>query len=183
MARIPNASDALTRFKLTLRPEGDLIEAIESIVRKRSLGAPVIDDEGMVVGVLTEKDCLRIVARRAYRELTGERVVDHMSTLKGVLEPEMDLFAMARTFLDGNFPVLPVLREGRLVGRVGRWGLLRQIKRLQRTLELERRRQSREVQSRQNPSSIESLQRLAASHTREELRSALDNRPDDTSRS
>ena len=166
MAPIPKASDALTRFKLTLKPETDLIEAIEGIVRKRSLGAPVIDESGEVVGVLTEKDCLRLIARRNYRDLAGERVVDHMSTLKGTLSRQMDLFTAAKVFLGGNFPVLPVVEDGRLVGRVGRWGLLRQIQKLEQSMLAERRRQEQDLMHAETPTSIESMQRIAASHRR-----------------
>jgi len=166
MAPIPKASKALTRFKLTLKPETNLAEAIEGIVRKRSLGAPVVDEHGEVVGVLTEKDCLRLVAQRNYRELAGERVVDHMSTLKGTLSRRMDIFAAAEVFLGGNFPVLPVVEEGRLVGRVGRWGLLRQIQKLEQSMLAERRRQEHELMASETPTSIESMQRIAASHRR-----------------
>lgn len=177
MAKIPTARDARRRFKLTLSPQTDLRRAVAKIVARRSLGAPVIDDHGKVLGVLTEKDCLRLVANRTLRELEGERVVDHMSTLKGTLDADMDLFAMANVFLTGNFPVLPVLESGKLNGRIGRWDLLRQIQALSKRVEQERRREEAEIATRERPGSIEHMQRLAATHRPDQLAEVMRNRP------
>jgi CBS domain-containing protein len=176
MAHIPTAREARTRFKVTLSPDGNLLEAIERIVRRRSLGAPVLDGGGKVLGVLTEKDCLRISTQRTRRELREERVADHMSTLKATIHPEMNLFAIANLFLEGNFPVLPLVEKGRLAGRIGRWGLLRHIADLGREIERESRQMHRDLEAREDPRSIENLQRVAGSHSPEQLREVLHGR-------
>lgn len=176
-AAIPTTRDVLTRFKVKLSPELPLPVALERMVAKRSLGAPVEDGAGRVVGVLTVKDCLRLVVAYSPRFLADQKVGDHMSTLKGTVTLDMDLYAIAELFLQSNFPVLPVLRDGRLVGRVGRLEVLREILELEIRTQHERRRQAAEIQDRTRPSSIESMQNLAASHSPEQLAEVMRNRP------
>ncbi len=173
MVRIPTARDALSRYMIVLRPEEDLLEAIDILVRKRTQGAPVVNAAGDLVGILTEKDCLRLLSNSAYGELTGGRVEDYMSTVKVTLTTEMDLFSVATAFLATNFPILPVLDNGRLVGRISRLDLLQQIKRFEHSIQQEHARQERERYERENPSSIDRMQRLASSHTPEQFAEIL----------
>lgn len=176
-ADIPTTRDVMTRFRVKLSPDTPLPVALKKMVAKRSLGAPVEDGSRRVVGVLTVKDCLRLVVDYSPRFLADQKVEDHMSTLKGTLTLDMDLFTIAETFLQSNFPVLPVLRDGRLVGRVSRLEVLREILELERRTQHQRRRQAAEIQDRTCPTSIESMQNLAASHTPEQLAEVMRNRP------
>lgn len=177
MARIPTAADAETRFKMTLASDSSLLEAVDRIIEKGALGAPVIDASDRVVGVLTEKDCLRLAATHTRRSLEQERVGDHMSTLKGVVKREMDLFSVVEVFLAGNFPVLPILENAKLCGRISRFDLLKQIQELDRELQREKGRQAQDIDTRERPTSIEKMQRLAASHSPEQLAAVMRNRP------
>ncbi|HXV62471.1 MAG TPA: CBS domain-containing protein [Vicinamibacteria bacterium] len=174
--RIPTARDAVSRYMIVLRPDQDLLGAIDTLVRKRAQGAPVLNEEGDLVGILTEKDCLRLLSNSAYGELAGGNVGDYMSSVKVTLTVDMDLFSVAEAFLATNFPVLPVLEQGKLVGRISRLDLLWQIKALERDIARERAREERERKERDNPSSIDRMQRFAGSHSPEQLAELLRNR-------
>ena len=54
-----NASDVMTRNIVTVRRGGSIAEAIQLMLENRVSGLPVLDDEGKVVGILTEGDLLR----------------------------------------------------------------------------------------------------------------------------
>ncbi len=177
MVEIPTVRDALTRFKLTLSPAADLLEAVELLVARRSHGAPVVDEDGRLIGVLTEKDCLRVLSGLPLRELAGGAVRDHMSTVRAAVTIEMDLFRAAQVFLEGNFPILPVLDQGRLVGRISRLDLLKLVQELDRSLEREHQRMEDKTDERERPNSIERLQRLAGSYDVGALSQVLHNRP------
>ena len=173
MVEIPTAGDALSKYKIVLRPDEDLLAAIDVLVRKRCSGAPVLSEDGELVGILTEKDCLRLLSNSAYGELSGGTVRDYMSNVKVTLTSDMDLFSVAKAFLGTNFPVLPVVDQGKLVGRVSRLDLLGQIKELERKILREQSRAERDRKEQNNPSSIESMQRVASSHTPGQLAELL----------
>ena len=57
---MPNqtATDIMARSELTLSPETDIYRVIQLLLKHRLSGAPVVDAEGRLVGILTEMDCL-----------------------------------------------------------------------------------------------------------------------------
>jgi predicted transcriptional regulator len=174
--KVPTARDCMTVWFVTLRPDMDVYEAIDILASKRASGAPVLDAEGNLVGILTEKDCLRVMSHEAYGQLSGGVVGDYMSEPKGVLTVDMDLFSVAREFLNTNFAVLPVLENGNPVGRISRQDMLRGIQCLQRESALEKERYEDHLKTMQSPMSINDLQRLAASQRPENLAALLSNR-------
>src|ERR1700726_1172840 len=54
-----NASDVMTRDIVTVRRGGSIAGAIRLMLDNRVSGLPVLDDEGKVVGIVTEGDLLR----------------------------------------------------------------------------------------------------------------------------
>lgn len=56
------AADLMQRTVVTLSPEDSLIDAHRVLVEEEIHGAPVVDDTGTVVGVLTSTDLLRAVS-------------------------------------------------------------------------------------------------------------------------
>ena len=73
----------------------------------------------------------------------------------------MDLFTVAKQFLDTNFAVLPVLENGKPVGRISRLDMLRGIQQMQRQLQREKVRGEQELQTQTRPKSIDQMQQLA----------------------
>jgi len=53
------AADVMERSVLTLSPEASLLDAHRLLVEEQIHGAPVVDDEGTVQGVVTSTDLLR----------------------------------------------------------------------------------------------------------------------------
>jgi predicted transcriptional regulator len=172
MIALPTARNAMTDWRLVLHPETDLLQAIRDLVSRRAAGAPVIREDGTLVGVLTEKDCLRVLANRAYGEVHGGTVREVMSTIKAEVTPEMDLFAVAHVFLESNFPVLPVTQQGKLVGRISRQDMLREVQRFIR----EQRRVKSEAAQPQGRTGIADMQRIAADASPAQLAELMRNR-------
>ena len=49
------ASDIMVTRLVKLNPDTDVFKAIEILVKNRISGAPVVDDDGKLVGVFSEK--------------------------------------------------------------------------------------------------------------------------------
>lgn len=176
MNRIPTARDCMSNWFVTLRPDQDLTEGIDLLVSKRASGAPVVDASGAFVGVLTEKDCLRIVSNRALGEHAFGKVGDVMSTVKAQVEADMDIFRVAELFLETNIPVLPVMDEEKLVGRISRQDMLVALQRLTNTLAIDRKRDEENLRVNTDPRSIQDFQRVAGNTKPENLAALFSNR-------
>ncbi|MGD8376372.1 MAG: CBS domain-containing protein [Acidobacteriota bacterium] len=170
--RILVARDLMTAESLTLHPDMEMIEAIRLMAARHVSGALVLDGRRLV-GLLTEKDCLRVLTLSAYHEEESGTVREFMSPLPECLAPDMDLFRISKLFLETNFPVLPVLEGDHVVGQVTRQRMLRAIQETAKEFEAEeRRREKVEEDSEKNtsrPRSIEDMQRTFASSTRDQL--------------
>ena len=66
------AADVMTRDVLTLSPEMTLEQAAERLVQRGVSGAPVVEEHGRLVGILSESDILRQLKRIAEEDL-GKR--------------------------------------------------------------------------------------------------------------
>ena len=168
---LPTASDFMTTSVFSLSPEKDVFEAVDQLLKRHFAAAPVVDEDNRVLGVLTEKDCLRILSNRAYGDdLEGGKVSDFQSPTPLVCEPHMDIFGVVDRLLSTNFPLLPVVKNEKLVGVVSRRDTLRGIKELKRRIDLQREKSEKAAGTQADrPRSIENLQRAAGSTTKEQL--------------
>lgn len=120
-------ADIMATRLVTFAPDTNIHEAIRVLLDKRISGAPVVDADGVLVGVLSKKDCLKIVFSSQYHDDWGGPVSDFMSTGVETLDADMDLVSAAQLFLASHFRRFPVLRDDRLVGQVSRYDILRAL--------------------------------------------------------
>lgn len=118
-------ADIMATRLVTFSPDTDIHEAIRVLLEKRISGAPVVDADGALVGVLSKKDCLRIVFSSGYHDDRGGPVRDFMSTPVETMDASLDLVSAAQHFLDSHFRRFPVLRDDKLVGQVSRYDILK----------------------------------------------------------
>jgi CBS domain-containing protein len=98
---------------LTVAPEDTLGEAAAKMT-EADVGAVVVSDFGRIIGILTERDIMRAVARRTHSSVT--RVREWMTADPVTVAPSADAEEAARTMLDRGFRHLPVIEDGRPVG-------------------------------------------------------------------
>ena len=124
---IPRVRDYMDRNFVRLHPEQNVYEAIDLFLQKRITGAAVVDDEGAIVGILSEKDCLATMSEGVYENVPGGTVREYMSEVVLTVPPDMDVITLAHTFLKQVFRRLLVVEDGKLVGQITRRDLLRAI--------------------------------------------------------
>jgi CBS domain-containing protein len=122
---IRTVADIMVTRLVTFMPDTNIHEAIRVLLDKRISGAPVVDADGSLVGMLSKKDCLKIVFSSQYHDDRGGPVRDFMSTPVETLDASQDLVSVAQLFLDSHFRRFPVLRDGKLVGQVSRADILK----------------------------------------------------------
>lgn len=127
MSSRPRIDDCMARELTTLSPGMEINRALKILIDRRISGAPVTDDTGQLVGVLSKKDCLRAALNAAYYQDWGDSVADYMSTDLHTLDAGMDIVEAAEAFLASPYRRFPVMREGRLVGQISRADVLRAL--------------------------------------------------------
>jgi CBS domain-containing protein len=120
--------DYMTRHLVTFRSDTDLFTAINRLLEHRIAGAPVVDSQGHLIGLLSEGDCLRGILSGAYYEAIGGVVSAYMTTELETISPETDIIEVSERFLRGRLGRLPVVENGRLIGQISRSDVLRAVK-------------------------------------------------------
>ncbi len=76
------AADVMTRDVLTLSPGMTLEQAAERLVQRGVSGAPVVDDYGRLLGILSESDILRQLKRLAEESLGKRYLTSRVHSLE-----------------------------------------------------------------------------------------------------
>ncbi|SIT05100.1 CBS domain-containing protein [Roseivivax lentus] len=108
----------------TLTPDTPIRRAVAVLVDAKAAAAPVLADDGRLVGILTQKDCFRPALHASYhREWTGQ-VADHMSTEVICVDIEDEVIRVAEKFATHPHRVFPVLDQTRVAGVLHRSDVL-----------------------------------------------------------
>ena len=121
-------SDYMTRQLVAFKPETTLYEAMNVMLDKRISGAPVVNDAGAILGVISEIDFLDAMLKAAYYGQLEGAVGDFMTVGAETIDASMDLYEAAKLFIGARRRRLPVVQNGRLVGQLSRRDLLRAIR-------------------------------------------------------
>ena len=124
------ARDYMTKAVVTLFPDMNLLDAVHLLLERRISGAPVVDSHGNLVGILTEKDCLRAALNASYYGDLGGLVADHMQPHVATVSDDTPIFEVTRLFINGHFRRYPVVHGHRLVGSISRRDVLRALRNL-----------------------------------------------------
>lgn len=120
----------------TFQEDQKINEVINIMVNNKITGAPVVNEQGELVGVISEKDCLRVLIDDGYynNPLNDRMVKDYMSTDVQTVKLDTDLINVAKKFMDSNFRRYPVVdNDGRLVGQISRKDVLKAARKLHST--------------------------------------------------
>ncbi|MBY8964976.1 CBS domain-containing protein [Algiphilus sp.] len=112
---------------LTFTPEMDVLNAINQLLEQGISGAPVVDRLGNLVGMLSEKDCMRVALNAGYHGDLGGKVRDFMSPRVVTIDADTSILEVARMFMESPFKRYPVVSDNRLVGNISRHDVLRAI--------------------------------------------------------
>jgi CBS domain-containing protein len=111
----------MNRQVVTLRPETTVADAVRLFTKHHVGGAPVVDGEGNIVGMVSELQLLDMVFDPTAAEAS---VASYMTEQVQSVAPQDPLSKAGQLFALFAFRRLPVVDEGRLVGVVSRRDLM-----------------------------------------------------------
>ena len=115
-------SDIMTRQLVLFYPEQSIHEVMKTFIRYRISGGPVVSKEGVLVGIISEADCMKEISDSRYFNMPIlDKSVGHFMTQKvDTIESSTSVFDAAAKFSKSSRRRYPVLENGYLVGQVSR---------------------------------------------------------------
>jgi acetoin utilization protein AcuB len=116
--------DHMSRGPATIRADALVRGAIDMMRTRKIRHLPVVDGDGQLVGIVTDRDLRQALFSPALRARLGDvdgafgatRVRDVMTWAVIAARPEMPLVEAARLMHERKIGALPVVDRGRLVG-------------------------------------------------------------------
>lgn len=119
-------SDYMSREIITFKPEQTVQEVIQTLIRYKISGGPVVNNNNELVGVISEGDCLKQISESRYYNMPMEqhtvenRMIKQVETIDG----NMNIFDAANKFLDSKIRRFPIVENGKLVGQISQKDVL-----------------------------------------------------------
>ncbi len=111
----------MTPKVVSVRTFAKISDAIDAMVKHKVGGLPVVDEEGRVWAIVTERDIITIFGGM----ISGAKVADLMSKKVVTATPKTSIFEAERKMIKNGFRRLPLVLEGKLVGIVTVMDILR----------------------------------------------------------
>jgi CBS domain-containing protein len=127
--RLPTVREFMDTYVDTVSPEMDIFDAVHFLLQKRVTSAPVTNSEGELVGILSELDCLKLLTLGVDHEAPKGQVKDFMTSDVKTIPPNMDIYYAAGLFMKVHFRRFCVVENGRMVGAITRFDILRAVQR------------------------------------------------------
>jgi len=119
--------DYMSSNLVILSPSMPILDAARRLVERRISGAPVLDQQGNLVGLLSEKDCMRIALHAGYHGEVAGTVAEYMHKEIKTVDADRSIVDVAMMFIDDGYRRYPVIKDGRLVGQISRRDVLKAL--------------------------------------------------------
>lgn len=120
-------SDYMTTNLITFRPDQSVMEVMNTLIKKRISGGPVVNSKNELIGIISEGDCMKQISNSRYynQPMENIKVEDHMVTDVETIDGEMNVFDAADKFLNTHRRRFPIIKEGKLVGQISQKDVLK----------------------------------------------------------
>jgi len=99
---------------VSLGVNDNISSAIKTMIEKNIGGIPIVDDDNVVVGIVSERDFVRTVA-----DITTSKPVNkYMSDTVVTASPDISVGEATRTMIEKGFRRIPIVKEDVLLGIV-----------------------------------------------------------------
>lgn len=119
--------DYMSGGLITFTPDMEVMTAIGILVKHKLSGAPVMDAAGTIIGVLSEKDCMKVGITASYEGVPGGLVKEYMTAKVVTVDADTSLLEVASMFIGSPYKRYPVTSKGAVVGQISRSDVLRAI--------------------------------------------------------
>lgn len=141
------AKDIMTEDVITVSPSMTIEELARVLMKNQISGAPVVDEDGSLIGIVTENDLITKNKRlhiptilrlfdafiplgtsrleKEIKKMTATTVGEVCTKKVITVEPETPLEEIATIMTEKKIHLIPVLEEGKIVGIIGKRDIIK----------------------------------------------------------
>ena len=120
-------SDYMTRDLITFTSDQSIESVMQSLIKNRISGGPVINGKSELVGIISETDCIKQISESRYYNMPMQDMTIEKYITKDVdtLDGNMNIFDAASLFIKSHRRRFPIVENGKLVGQISQKDVLK----------------------------------------------------------
>jgi len=108
---------------VSLGVNDNISNALKTMIDKNIGGIPIVDDDNVVVGIVSERDFVRTVADIT----TSKTIKEYMSNKVVTASPDISVGEATRTMIEKGFRRIPIVKEDILLGIITASDIMRYL--------------------------------------------------------
>ncbi len=119
--------DYMTTNLITFKPNQSIEETIETLIKHKISGGPVVNESNELIGIISEGDCIKQLSDSRYYNMPMDNlsIENHMAKNVETIDGEMDIFDAANKFIEAKRRRFPIVVNGKLVGQISQKDVLK----------------------------------------------------------
>lgn len=120
-------SDYMTTKLITFRPDQSVMEVMNSLIKNKISGGPVVNEKNELLGIISEGDCMKQISESRYYNMPMDNMLveKHMVHEVETIDGNMNVFDAATKFVQSKRRRFPIVENGKLVGQISQKDVLK----------------------------------------------------------
>jgi CBS domain-containing protein len=122
------AKHIMTENVIYVKEDTPIYEAVDILGKNHIAGIPVVEDDMTLIGILWEKDVLRLLFIHGHESEEGKTVRDFMTRPAVHFDEDDSLIHVCDGLTNSDFRRIPITSGGKLVGVISRADIIECIR-------------------------------------------------------
>ena len=120
-------SDYMTRNLITFRSDQKIEFVVDTLLKHKISGGPVVNEKHELIGIISEGDCIKHISESRYYNMPMDNntVEKHMVKNVETIDGNMNIFDAATKFIQAKRRRFPIVENGKLVGQISQKDILK----------------------------------------------------------
>jgi len=120
-------SDYMTRNLITFRSDQKIEFVVDTLLKHKISGGPVVNEKHELIGIISEGDCIKHISESRYYNMPMDNntVEKHMVKNVETIDGNMNIFDAATKFIQAKRRRFPIVEDGKLVGQISQKDILK----------------------------------------------------------
>ena len=120
-------SDYMTTNLITFTPDQTIESVMQSLIKHRISGGPVVNEKNELIGIISEGDCIKQISESRYYNMPmqDKTIEKHMALNVDTIDGNMNIFDAATKFIESKRRRFPIVENGKLIGQISQKDVLK----------------------------------------------------------
>ena len=120
-------SDYMSTNLITFSPNQTIESVMQSLIKNRISGGPVVNEKNELIGIISEGDCIKQISESRYYNMPmqDQSIEKYMALNVETIDGNMNIFDAAKKFLEAKRRRFPIVENGKLIGQISQKDILK----------------------------------------------------------